>query len=95
MFWAIIEGESFTMTFIYYFIFILLFLIIFINLVIFFMEFSKDLKYIKMEIRRTCGREQKYWIRRKRRLWLSLIPFVRFKSGSKHKHHKSRKTSRH
>ena len=87
MFWAVIEGESFTMTFIYYFIFILLFLILFINLVSFFMDFSKDLKYINMEIQRTSGREQKHWIKRKRQLWLSLTPFVRFKN----KHKKSKK----
>ena len=38
-------------------------------------DFSQDLKYIKREIRRTRGREQKYWKREKRRLWLSLLPF--------------------
>ncbi len=38
-------------------------------------EFSRELKYIKREIYRTRGREQKYWKGQKCRLWLSLLPF--------------------
>ncbi len=41
-------------------------------------EFSRELKYLKCEINRTEGRERRYWIRRKRRLWLSLIPFIKY-----------------
>lgn len=41
-------------------------------------DFSKELKYINCEIERTDGEEQKYWIRQRRRLWLSLIPFVKY-----------------
>lgn len=37
--------------------------------------FSKRLRYLKLEIRRTSGRERKYWIRKKRKLWLSWLPF--------------------
>lgn len=48
------------------------------GLVLFFRDFSKELKRINLEIRRTRGEEQKYWKSRKRRLWLSLIPFVRY-----------------
>lgn len=40
--------------------------------------FRADLKYINMEISRTEGREQAHWIKRRRQLWLSLIPFYRY-----------------
>ena len=43
------------------------------------MDFQKELKHLNLEIGRTSGREQRYWQRRKKRLWLSLIPFVRYK----------------
>ena len=48
------------------------------GLVSFFNDFSRELKYINCEIRRTYGSERRYWIRRRRRLWLSLIPFVKY-----------------
>ena len=56
-----------------FFLFLLLF-----GLVSFFTDFSQELKYINCEIRRTDGSERRYWIRRRRRLWLSLIPFVKY-----------------
>ena len=37
--------------------------------------FIRQLHYINREIGRTTGREQRYWKREKRRLWLSLLPF--------------------
>ncbi len=40
-------------------------------------EFSKELRYINMEIGRTNGAEKKYWMSRRRRLWLSFLPFVK------------------
>lgn len=40
--------------------------------------FNRILKELKIEIQRTKDKEQKYWIRKKRRLWLSLLPFVRY-----------------
>ncbi len=39
--------------------------------------FTQELDYIKREIGRTTGVEQKHWKRKKRRLWLSLLPFYR------------------
>lgn len=39
-------------------------------------EFSCKLEEINMEIARTQGRERKLWKRKKRRLWLSLLPFL-------------------
>lgn len=40
-------------------------------------EFSQQLRYLNREIRRSCGAERKFWKRRRRRLWLSLLPFFR------------------
>lgn len=49
-----------------------------IQLIAFIRDFSKELKRINLEIRRTHGREQQRWKSRRRKLWLSLIPFVRY-----------------
>ena len=40
--------------------------------------FSRELRHLNNEIGRTRGAERSYWIRQKRRLWLSLIPFVKY-----------------
>lgn len=56
-----------------FFLFLLLF-----GLVSFLNDFSQELRYLNSEIRRTEGDEQIYWIRQRRRLWLSLIPFVKY-----------------
>ena len=42
-------------------------------------EFLQELKYLNMEIARTHGEERKIWIKRRRQLWLSLIPFIKFR----------------
>ena len=56
-----------------FFLILLLFgLVSFIN------DFSQELRYLNNEIRRTDGAERRHWIRQSRRLWLSLIPFVRY-----------------
>lgn len=41
-------------------------------------DFSGELRYLNIEIGRTEGEERRYYLRRRRRLWLSLIPFVRY-----------------
>lgn len=41
-------------------------------------DFSHELRYLNNEIGRTDGEERKHWIRQRRRLWLSLIPFVKY-----------------
>lgn len=41
-------------------------------------EFRFEIRNINDEINRNEGEERKYWIARRRRLWLSLIPFVRW-----------------
>lgn len=37
----------------------------------------RERKYIKMEIKRTSGKEKKYWKRKRRRLWLEIFSFSR------------------
>ena len=57
----------------------MLFLILLLfGLASFINDFSQELKYINCEIRRTDGLERRYWIRKRRRLWLSLIPFIKY-----------------
>lgn len=51
---------------------------ILIGLVQFFNNFSQKLRYLNIEIGRTSGAERRRWIRRRRRLWLSLIPFIKY-----------------
>ena len=41
-------------------------------------SFRDELKYINMEIQRTEGRERAHWEKKRRKLWLSLLPFVRY-----------------
>lgn len=65
-----------------YFIFgmivVLILILLVIKLVVFLNEFSHEVRIINCEIERTTGAERRYWIRKKRRLWLSLIPFVKY-----------------
>ena len=57
---------------------IIVILFVITSATIFFKDFSNELKYINMEIERTDGSERRYWIRKRRRLFLSLIPFVKY-----------------
>lgn len=41
--------------------------------------FSEELEYLNLEVERTTGEEQQSWIRRRRKHWLTLIPFVKRK----------------
>ena len=47
-------------------------------MVIWLQDFRFEIRNINDEINRNEGEERKYWIARRRRLWLSLIPFVRW-----------------
>ena len=40
-------------------------------------DFKSELKYVNMEIHRTEGNQRKYWKRKRRKLWLSFIFFIR------------------
>ena len=42
-------------------------------------DFRHEMRYINMEIQRNRGREREHWIKRKRRLWLSILPFVKYR----------------
>ncbi len=41
-------------------------------------EFQRELIYLNCEIKRSHGAERRHYIKRRRRLWLSLIPFVKY-----------------
>ena len=41
-------------------------------------SFLMELRYLNKEIERTSGEEKEHWIRQKKRLLLSWIPFVRY-----------------
>ena len=43
------------------------------------LSFRRELKYLNDEIGRNSGQERERWIRRRRRLWLSLLPFVKYR----------------
>lgn len=57
---------------------VILAIFLLIRLARFLNDFSQELKYINTEIRRTSGSERRYWLYKRRRLWLSLIPFVKY-----------------
>lgn len=42
-------------------------------------EFKAELDYINMELDRATGRSRAFWRKKKRQLWLSLLPFYRAK----------------
>ena len=44
-----------------------------------FINFRKQLRDINNEIKRTYGREKERWIDKKRKLLLSIIPFVKYR----------------
>jgi hypothetical protein len=51
---------------------------LFVGLVRFYIAFTQEMRYVNNEIKRTRGAERKYWLQQRRRLWLSLIPFVKY-----------------
>lgn len=56
---------------------VILFCLVF-GLAQFITDFSGELRYLNMEIRRTEGEERRHYIHQRRRLWLSLLPFMRY-----------------
>jgi len=44
-----------------------------------FLSFRTELRYINLEIGRSVGAEKRAWQRKKKQLWLSLIPLVQRK----------------
>lgn len=57
-------------------------LIVLLALVIWFAkfvnDFSRELRILNIEIRRSEGSERRHWLRARRRLWLSLLPFFKY-----------------
>ena len=41
-------------------------------------DFRRELRYLNSEIGRTEGREQLHWIKRKKKLLRSILPFCRY-----------------
>ena len=65
-----------------YFLFGILVLLLLFGLLVWLIrfvdDFSGELRYLNTEIQRTRGTQRRYWIRRRRQLWLSLLPFFRY-----------------
>lgn len=59
-------------------IFIIFLLVILAKLISFFIWFGRELRHLNVEVKRTVGLEKRRWLRKRRRLWLSLIPFVKY-----------------
>ena len=55
-----------------------LLILMLIRIVMIYDAFTMELKRLNCEIGRTKGAEQQHWLRKRRRLWLSLIPFVKY-----------------
>ena len=49
-----------------------------IYIVDFFRFFTRELRFINIEIQRSDGEEKHYWKIQRRKLWLSLFPFVKY-----------------
>ena len=73
-----LTSDSLMLLFIAFFGMVLLVLALW-GMIHFFSDFSKELRYLNMEIHRTTGSERRHWQRRRRRLWLSLLPFIRYR----------------
>ena len=73
--------ETFTEAELYASCNVIIFLILFgllIKVLLVLKDFSQELRYLNCEIRRSTGEERKSWVRQRRRLWLSLLPFVEY-----------------
>ena len=55
------------------------FLVLFVfGFATFLKDLSSEMRFINREIARTKGAERRYYIRRRRKLWLSLLPFIKY-----------------
>ena len=57
---------------------LLILFVIITGIIQFYNEFVAELEYLNSEIERTDVEERAYWSFRRRRLWLSLLPFVKY-----------------
>ncbi len=44
----------------------------------FLVDFFRELRYLNKEIQCSAGAERQYWMHQRRRLWLSLLPFIKY-----------------
>lgn len=58
---------------------VLILILLFGRAVSFFYDFSRELRYLNNEINRTDDHEREYYLYKRRRLWLSLLPFVKYR----------------
>ena len=72
------SGEDCMIYFLFGVIVVITALILMLKIMLFLTGFSEELGYLNMEIRRTEGEERRYYIYLRRRLWLSLLPFIRY-----------------
>lgn len=70
-----VEGIIYVLLGIVAFFFLILILY---GLISWFKDFSQELRYLNKEVKRTEGFECRRWKRRRRRLWLSVLPFVKY-----------------
>ncbi len=56
----------------------LILVVVTIRFALFVHDFSSELRYLNMEIERSDGAERRYYVHERRRLWLSLIPFIKY-----------------
>ncbi len=53
--------------------------VLLLRLVMWICGFYREWSYVRSEIERVDDEERRYWLTRRRRLWLSLLPFVAYK----------------
>ena len=60
-------------------------------------RFQKEMHHLNLRIRQASSeREREYYLRRRKRLYLSIIPFVKYnKSDRKHRHHHKDSSNKH
>ena len=58
-------------------IIVVLFVLVYV-LARFVTDFSRELRILNVEIERTEGEEREHYIRQRRKLWLSLLPFIHY-----------------
>lgn len=66
----------------YALIFVIIFVVtgvLFVQFLMRFSVFSFELRRVNDEIKRTHGEEKQHWKRVRRRLWLSLLPFIKYR----------------
>ena len=56
----------------------LLLILLFCKAISYFYDFNKELRYLNDEIKRTDDDEREYYLHKRRMLWLSLLPFVKY-----------------